>query len=82
MEDLTPYLLVHFAIAALTLGSGVWLMLHLRDVARLFRDEPDIAVGPGPRQASKATTWTMLALFNMGWIAALAFWIIVIPPAP
>ncbi|KPP82471.1 hypothetical protein [Erythrobacter sp. HL-111] len=63
-----------FIIGVVTLGSGAWLLVHARDVARLFRREPDIAVGPGRKQASKATTWTMLAVFNAGWIIALVFW--------
>ncbi len=67
-----------FAIGVITLGSGIWLLLHLRDVARLFRSEPDISVGPGQKQASRGFTWMMLALFNAGWIIALVFWTVVI----
>jgi len=63
-----------FLIGVVTLVSGAWLLIHARDVARLFRREPDVAVGPGRKQASKATTWAMLAVFNAGWIFALIFW--------
>ena len=63
-----------FLIGVVTLASGAWLLIHARDVARLFRTEPDVAVGPGRKQASKATTWAMLAVFNIGWIVALIFW--------
>ena len=63
-----------FLIGVVTLASGAWLLVHARDVARLFRSEPDIAVGPGRKQASKATTWSMLAVFNAGWVIALVFW--------
>lgn len=63
-----------FLIGIVTLGTGAWLLIHARDVARLFRTEPDVAVGPGRKQASRPTTWTMLTLFNAGWIGALIFW--------
>jgi len=63
-----------FLIGVVTLASGAWLLIHARDVARLFRTEPDVTVGPGKKQASKATTWAMLAVFNAGWIIALVFW--------
>jgi len=67
-----------FAIGVITLGAGIWLLLHLRDVARLFRDDPDIAVGPGRKAASRSTVWFVLIVFNVGWIGALVFWSIVI----
>jgi len=70
--------IIIFAIGIVTLGSGIWLLLHARDVARLFRSEPDIAVGSGRKQASRSLTWIMLAVFNAGWILALVFWTIVI----
>lgn len=67
-------------LAVLSLASGVWLLLHLYDVARVFRgDQPgEIVRGPGLRQASKSAVWTALVLFNLGWIACIAIWIFVI----
>lgn len=70
--------LIIFSIGIVTLGSGIWLLLHLRDVARVFRSEPDVAVGPGKKQAGRTTVIFMLILFNAGWIAALLFWTLVI----
>jgi len=82
MDTLALYQIAIFAIGVITLCTGTWLMLHARDVARLFRSEPDVAVGPGRAQASRALTWTMLALFNAGWIGALVFWTLTIPARP
>ena len=63
-----------FLLGVITLVSGMWLFVHARDVMRLFRSEPDIEPGPGPRVASRTLVIAMLAIFNAGWIAAIAFW--------
>lgn len=70
--------LIVFLIGVLTLASGVWLLVHARDVARVFRREPEVAVGPGPRKASRSSVIFALLLFNLGWISALVFWSLVI----
>lgn len=73
--------LIIFSIGIITLGAGIWLLLHMRDVARVFRSQPDVAVGPGKRQAGRTTVILMLIVFNAGWIAALIFWSLVISKA-
>ncbi|MEE4289136.1 MAG: hypothetical protein V2J14_07185 [Erythrobacter sp.] len=70
--------IIIFALGVVTLASGVWLLLHARDVARVFRREPDVAVGPGVKQASRFAVSAMLIVFNLGWIASLVFWGMVI----
>ena len=72
--SLELYQIIIFALGVVTLGSGLWLLLHARDVARVFRREPDVAVGPGERQASRFAVSAMLIVFNLGWIGALVFW--------
>lgn len=57
-----------------TAVTGVWLLINLRAVARLFRRSGVIQPGPGPRLASKRTTAMMLVLFNLAWIGSIAVW--------
>ena len=73
-----PALIALFAIASL--AAGVWLLLHLRDVARLFRGDRDgeIVRGPGRRRATPAAVLTALLIFNAGWIACIVIWIFVL----
>ena len=61
-------------LAAASLLAGIWLQLHLRDVAAMFGD---IARGPGRRQASNGAVWAAIILFNAGWIGALVVWLFV-----
>ncbi|WP_126174049.1 hypothetical protein [Altericroceibacterium xinjiangense] len=61
--------------AVTTLIAGIWLLLHLRDVARMFRRHEEITPGPGPRRASSGAVWVALALFNAGWIGAVVLWV-------
>ena len=68
-----PQVMLALAIV-LTAAAGVWLMINLRAVARLFRGAGEITPGPGPRMASKSTTVLMLVLFNLGWIGSIAIW--------
>lgn len=73
-----PALMGLFAIVSLL--TGIWLLLHLRDVARVFSgdEEGEMVEGPGKRTASRAQVWLFLVIFNAGWIAALAIWIFAI----
>lgn len=70
-----PALIAFFAVISLT--SGIWLLLHLRDLARLFRgDRPgEMVRGPGRKRATPAAVWTALIIFNVGWIACIVIWI-------
>lgn len=66
--------------AIVSLAAGIWLILHLRDVARLFRgNRPGGMVrGPGRQRATSAAVWTALVIFNAGWIACILIWIFVL----
>ena len=67
-----------FALGVIALATGTWLLVHARDVARVFRREPDIELGPGPRRASRGTTIFVLIVFNLAWIASLVLWALLI----
>lgn len=58
----------------LTAATGIWLLINLRSVARLFRSTGEIEPGPGPRPAAKSTVVAMLVAFNVGWIGSIAVW--------
>ncbi|MEN3973053.1 hypothetical protein WJS89_10275 [Sphingomicrobium sp. XHP0235] len=72
-----PALIGIFATSSLI--AGIWLMLHLRDLARLFVGDgsSNIVRGPGKRQASRRQVWLALFIFNAGWIVSLLIWIFV-----
>lgn len=73
-----PALLALFALVSL--AAGIWLVLHLSDVARVFRgNRPgEIVRGPGRSRATPAAVWIALLVFNAGWIACVLMWIFVI----
>ncbi len=73
-----PALLAFFAIVSLT--AGIWLMLHLPDVARIFAGKRagGIRSGPARRHASRFAVWLGILLFNGGWVACLLIWLFVI----
>ena len=73
-----PALMAFFAVVSL--AAGMWLLLHLPDVARLFRGEKpgQMVRGPGRRRATPAAVWTALAIFNLGWIACVVIWVFVL----
>ena len=67
-------------LATISLVAGIWLLLHLRDVAAVFagREEGEFVRGPGRRRASKSRVLFAIIVFNAGWIACLLFLIFVI----
>lgn len=73
-----PALIALFAIVSLV--AGIWLLLHLRDVARVFRGDRagEMVRGPGKRRASSTAVWTMLMLFNAAWVACIVIWVFVL----
>jgi len=73
-----PALMGLFAI--ISLAAGIWLLLHLQDVARTFRGthEGEMIPGKGPRRASRAQVWLGIAIFNAGWLTCLLIWIFAI----
>lgn len=68
-----PQILLALTIL-ITAGTGIWLLINLRSVARLFRSTGEIEPGPGPRPASRSTVLAMLVAFNIGWIGSIAVW--------
>lgn len=72
-----PGLLGLFAVVSLV--TGIWLLLHLPDVARIFSGTRDGEIVPGPmkRRASPSAVWFALLLFNAGWIACIIIWVFV-----
>ena len=71
-----PALVGVFAVASMI--AGIWLLLHLRDVAAVFaRRSGEIKRGPGKRRASRGAVWWAIIVFNAGWIGALVVWIFV-----
>lgn len=75
---LLPALMALFAVVSL--AAGIWLLLHLPDVAQVFRGHRPggIVRGPGPRRATTSAVWTAIIVFNVGWIICLAIWIFVL----
>ena len=73
-----PALIALFAIASL--AAGIWLLLHLQDMARVFKGDRvgEMVRGPGHRRATSAAVWTALVVFNTGWIACIVIWIFVL----
>ena len=69
-------IMAFFTIAAL--GLGIWLLLHIDAIARLFAGKGDMVAAPGKRSASRGQTVAMLVLFNLAWIACVLIWIYVI----
>lgn len=67
-------------LATVSLIAGIWLLLHLRDVAGVFsgHGQGEMVRGPGKRRASKSRIWLAIVVFNAGWIACLLIWIFVI----
>lgn len=77
MPLIVPQMMLLLAIL-LTVGTGLWLMINARSVARLFRNTGFIDPGPTlgrPRQPpSKQLVIAMIVAFNVGWIASVAIW--------
>ncbi len=61
--------------------SGIWLLLHLQAVASLFAGRADIVPAPTRPKASRKSVILALILFNAGWIAAIAIWLLVMEGA-
>lgn len=66
--------------AIISLLAGIWLVLHLRDVAGLFsgRRDGEMVRGPGRQDASRAKVWALILVFNAGWIASVLIWVFAI----
>ncbi len=75
MTDAIIFPIIAVVFTLISLISMIYLMIHARDLARVFRGKrSDIVTGPGVRQVSRKAIWTALILFNIGWIAAIATW--------
>ncbi|WP_237700737.1 hypothetical protein [Citromicrobium sp. JLT1363] len=67
------------ALATISLVAGIWLLLHLPDVARIFRGRRngEFVRSSGKKFASPGAVWLALILFNGGWIACVVLWVFV-----
>ena len=67
------------ALATISLAAGIWLLLHLPDVARVFRGSRsgEFVRNSGRKAASRGAVWIALILFNGGWIACLLLYVFV-----
>lgn len=68
-----------FIIAAL--ASGIWLLLNLDGVAKLFAgrgDQGEMVPSRARPPVSRAKLWLMLAIFNLAWITCVLIWVYVI----
>ncbi|MEL7688374.1 hypothetical protein AAG596_14015 [Citromicrobium bathyomarinum] len=65
------------ALATISLVAGIWLLLHLPDVARVFRGSRsgEFVRNSGRKFASRGAVWLALILFNGAWIACVVLWI-------
>ena len=62
-----------FIIAAL--GAGIWLLLHLNSLARLFAgraDQGEMVPAPARPRVSRGKTWFMLAISKSGFVLRIA----------
>ncbi|MGN6498541.1 MAG: hypothetical protein ACTHKM_00155 [Tsuneonella sp.] len=64
--------------ATVTLGAGIWLLIHAHAVATLFRKHGDVVPAPRKPRASKGAVILALIVFNAGWIASVAIWSVAI----
>lgn len=62
------------AAILVTFAAMIFLILHLRDVAALFRRTGEIKPGPGRRTVSNGAIIVALIAFNLGWITSIAIW--------
>ena len=67
------------AFATISLIAGIWLLLHLPDVARLFsgRRPGEFVRTSSRKAASRGAVWLALIFFNGGWIACLVLYVFV-----
>lgn len=70
--------LIFFGCIVATLVAGIWLLLNLNAVARLFAGSSkrgEMVPAPGVRRVPPGRVWLMLAIFNLGWIGCAAIWV-------
>lgn len=74
-----PVWIVPFALsicAVASLVAGIWLILHLPAVVRTFGAHFDVVRPRGSRRVPPRRVLLMLAIFNLGWIAAVLILVI------
>lgn len=64
------------ACVLICMGSGIWLILHLNAVTRLFRGKADLAPSPRPVRHSARKVWLILAVFLLGLAGTISLQII------
>lgn len=62
-----------FVAIIVTFGAMIYLLLHLRAVAELFRGAGQITPGPG-RHTSRRAIILALVLFTLGGMSSIAIW--------
>lgn len=73
---IVPFALAVCAVASLI--AGIWLVIHLPAVMRVFGRHADIVPPRGRRRVPPHKVLLMLVIFNAGWIAAVVIWVWVI----
>lgn len=71
-----PFSILFALVIAATLGTGVWLLLHLTAIASLFSGKADLVPSPRRPRASRRRVLVMLLLFVLGLIATITLQIV------
>lgn len=71
-----PFSILFALVIAVTLGTGVWLLLHLTAIASLFSGKADLVPSPRRPRASRRRVLVMLLLFVLGLIATITLQIV------
>ena len=76
MEAETLLTALFAACIVICMGSGIWIMLHLNAVAKLFRGKADLAPSPHPAPHSAGKVWIILAVFVLSLAGTIGLQII------
>lgn len=71
-----PFSILFALVIAVTLGTGVWLLLHLTAIASLFSGKADLVPSPRRPRASRRRVLVILVLFVLGLIATITLQIV------
>jgi len=71
-----PFSILFALVIAVTLGTGVWLLLHLTAIASLFSGKADLVPSPRRPRASRRRVLVILLLFVLGLIATITLQIV------
>jgi len=71
-----PFSILFALVIAVTLGTGVWLLLRLTAIANLFSGKADLVPSRRRPRASRRRVLFMLFLFVLGLIATITLQIV------